>query len=279
MKTYLSVGIGDFFCLDSLLTKEEKENISEIYWACRFGKEIGDILFENSDYPNFKKSYIIPDDVGRNLMKMVEPNAENFWHFRPDFPGRKELFLRYAGVSENELNIIDAVGIFKDQNRKFIKSSMFLNCDKFKINELEKDSYILVHYPTSTRPILDQAVFTEEDWKNIEDFAKKHNKKVVVVTDTKLNLESYNFIILYKFDIRYYPSLVKNCFYFLGCDSFLAVLATRIHTQDKISIKAGKTHMPDINHFINDVWSSKYFLPYSPEIVSTFLKHSLEYKL
>ena len=32
MKTYLSLGIGDLFFLDSIITKEEKESISEICW-------------------------------------------------------------------------------------------------------------------------------------------------------------------------------------------------------------------------------------------------------
>ena len=32
MKTYISAGIGDLFFLDSILTKEEKESITEIYW-------------------------------------------------------------------------------------------------------------------------------------------------------------------------------------------------------------------------------------------------------
>ena len=40
MKTYISVGIGDMMCLDSVLTQEERNNISEMFWACRFGKDL-----------------------------------------------------------------------------------------------------------------------------------------------------------------------------------------------------------------------------------------------
>ena len=36
MKTYISTGIGDLFFLDSILTKEEKESITEIYWKLSF---------------------------------------------------------------------------------------------------------------------------------------------------------------------------------------------------------------------------------------------------
>ena len=62
MKTYISTGIGDLFFLDSILTKEEKESITEIYWACRFGCVMKDLLENNPAYPNLKEQYLIDDD-------------------------------------------------------------------------------------------------------------------------------------------------------------------------------------------------------------------------
>ena len=44
MKTYISAGIGDLFFLDSILTTEEKESITEIYWACRFGYVLKELM-------------------------------------------------------------------------------------------------------------------------------------------------------------------------------------------------------------------------------------------
>ena len=52
MKTYLSLGIGDLFFIDSILTKEEKESISEIYWACTFGKVVEPLMKDNQSYHN-----------------------------------------------------------------------------------------------------------------------------------------------------------------------------------------------------------------------------------
>ena len=40
MKTYICTGIGDMMSLDTVISPEKKESISEIYWACRFGKNL-----------------------------------------------------------------------------------------------------------------------------------------------------------------------------------------------------------------------------------------------
>ena len=73
MKTYVSLGIGDLFFLDSILTKEEKESISEIYWACRFGYVMEKLMKNNPSYPNLKAQHTIIDDVGKKAMATLDP--------------------------------------------------------------------------------------------------------------------------------------------------------------------------------------------------------------
>ena len=51
MKTYISAGIGDLFFLDSILTTEEKESITEIYWACRFGYVLKAVSYTHLTLP------------------------------------------------------------------------------------------------------------------------------------------------------------------------------------------------------------------------------------
>ena len=85
MKTYVSLGIGDLFFLDSILTSEEKESISELYWACRFGYIMQRLMENNPSYPNLKAQNTIADEVGKDAMASLDPIAIPFWHFRPDF--------------------------------------------------------------------------------------------------------------------------------------------------------------------------------------------------
>lgn len=276
MKTYLSVGIGDFVCLDSLLTKEEKENITEIYWGCRFGKVISQWVGElNEDYPNYKFSHFIDDQRGKDLMKGVESHACDFWHFRPDFRGRLNIALQEFSVKTEDIRIIDAVSIFSDPNRIFNKSSILSLSDKFFLNHIEPKSYILVHYPTSTRPRGDIASITHEDWININEYSKKINKKIIIISDKDIQIPIDGYTLLNNSDIRFYPWLVKNCYYYIGCDSFIAGLSAKCLPINRISIKS---HDPNVSSYVRSTWGSKYFLPYSPDEVSSFYKTFLEYK-
>jgi hypothetical protein len=277
MKTYLAVGVGDFVCIDSLLTKEEKESISEIYWGCRFGYAISELLSSNICYPNLKKHHIVPDEVGKSLMNLIEPNASEFWHFRPDFAGRAEMFLRKFSINRNEVNIIDAAAILSDPSRKFIKSSIVDNCLQINVHNLASNSYILLHYPTSTRPRSDIARITNEEWTEIIKFSKNVNKKLVIITDVDLDLpSSEDIMVLKNSDIKSYPYLVKNCYYYMGCDSFIAGMAAKCLPANKISIKS---HDPHVDRYIETTRGSKYFLPHSVEEVKSFYKPFFEYKL
>ena len=85
MKTYISTGIGDMVFLDSILTLEEKATMTEIYWACRFGKDLVPLLENNPDYPNLTGQYTIDDEVGKAEMAKIQSIAVPFWHFRPDY--------------------------------------------------------------------------------------------------------------------------------------------------------------------------------------------------
>ena len=169
MKTYVSLGIGDLFFLDSILTSEEKESISELYWACRFGYIMQRLMENNPSYPNLKAQYTIPDEVGKDAMASLDPIAIPFWHFRPDFQRNFEVGLKLFGIEEEwdnqNLQTIDAPSMFFDDTRPFTESSFVKH--RKKIDE----DYILVHYPTSTRPRHDIAVITEEDIKFVYDLS------------------------------------------------------------------------------------------------------------
>ena len=68
MKIYLSVGIGDMVVLDSILTAQEKQNITEIYWGCRFGRHLIPLMESNPSYPNLRVQHVLNDAVGAKEM-------------------------------------------------------------------------------------------------------------------------------------------------------------------------------------------------------------------
>lgn len=269
MKTYLSVGIGDMVFLDSILTLEEKATITEIYWACRFGKCISPLMEGNSDYPNLVAQYVIDDEIGKQAMASLDPVAIPFWHFRPDFPRNYEVGLSLFGLNPNEVQAVDAAGCFVDTTRGFVGSSFIKNAKPVEMSE-----YILFHYPTSTRPRSDIATILREDWEFVEQLSQEKKLKVIVVSDCDIDIPLSNYEHLINPSITYIVDLVASCDYYAGCDSFCAHLASKVLPKENLFIKS---HELNITNKLLTTTFARAFLPHSPEDVATFYKTYIGY--
>ncbi len=277
MKTYLSVGIGDMMCLDSLLTQEERNKITEIYWGCRFGKDIIPLFEINKFYPNLKKHHTIPDEIGLAEMSRIDSGALNFWHFRPDFENNFRAALKIFEIESlrDELNIIDAASYFNNPNKTFTNSSFLDSANEDIVNWVDlgitPNNYILFHYPTSTRPRTDIATITDQDWSFIEQLSQKQNMKVIVISDCEIEKKVSNSIILVKPDIKQIVSLTKFAKFYAGCDSFVAILASKVLKPENLFVKS---HDPNIQSTVlYHTWLQRFFQPNSPETISKFYKH------
>jgi hypothetical protein len=268
VKTYLAVGVGDMMCLDSLITADEKESISEIYWATHAGKYLVPLMDGNPAYPNLRRHHLIPDDVARQAMAQVDPNAINFWHFRPDFAPNLAMGLSLFGLDGSDLQLVDAAGVFLDPSRVYMGSSFLDNC-----GGPPDEDFILFHYPTSTRPRQDIAQITESDWTFTEALSQSTGLKVMVVSDHLIDVPLSNFELLVNEDIRRIVNLSKYCEYYVGCDSFCAHLAAKCHSKHRLHIKS---HDPNVAWSVmSNEWFKKAFLPHPPEDVITFYKPSI----
>lgn len=269
MKTYMSVGIGDMVFLDSILTLEEKSTISEIYWACRFGKCLIPLFENNTDYPNLVSQHIINDNVGKRAMEQLQPIAVPFWHFRPDYPLNFKVGLDLFGLKEDEVQAVDATGCFMDINRKYVGSSFIKNAKPVNI-----DNYMVFHYPTSTRPRSDIASISSDDWNFVENISKEKNLKVIVISDCLIDIPLSNYQHLINPDIVHIVDLIASCNYYAGCDSFCAHLASKVLPKENLFIKS---HEPDIANKLLNTTFSRAFLPHSPEDVVKFYKTYIGY--
>ena len=261
MKTYICVGIGDMIFLDSILTKEEKETITEIYWGCRFGEALKPLLDGNPDYPNLTNQHTIDEEAGRSAMERISPGQGDFWHFRPDFPANYRVGLELFGLNEDEVQAVDAVGCFEDSTRPYVRSSFVSNA-----NKLDIDPYIFFHYPTSTRPRTDIAKIDADDWAFISELSRKENLKVIIVSDCEVNVPLLNYELLIKPDIKHIVELAASCSYYVGCDSFGAHLSSKVLSKEKLFIKLS----PNFTGW--NTWLSRAFLPHPLEDVKTFYK-------
>jgi len=280
MKTYLSVGIGDMMCLDSLLTKEERESITEIYWACRFGKIIAPLMQNNPGYPNLKKQHFIDDEIGKNAMVQLDPVAVPFWHFRPDFPRNFQIGLSLFELDGDEIQAIDVAGTFAEvcdnvkkgvsKDELFYESTFLKNAK----DPVHRD-YILFHYPTSTRPKQDICQIDDRDWNFVEELSQKTNLQVIVISDNDITVPLSNYHLLVNPNILLIVDLVARCEYYAGCDSFCSILASKRLPKERLYIK---THDPNITTNLlseNCGFMYSYFNPHSPQDIAYFYKSYL----
>ncbi|NBW57613.1 hypothetical protein EBR43_07495 [bacterium] len=274
MKTYISCGIGDLICFDSFLTQAERNSISEIYWGCRFGKLMAPLLEENFFYPNLKKQYFIDDEVGKKhwIQQGHEPSHWTFWHFRSDIPQDYKLALELFNIKEDEVQDFTPINLYNDTNRRYNGSSFLYNACKEDINWSELETtpgkYILVHYPTSTRPRNDISKIFDDDWSLLEKTSKEKNLNILVITDTAIDLPFKNFKILHMPSLKTIVALAKYAGYYFGCDSFVSILCSRILAHNRLNIKSPRQNIKE--SLPTHTWNHKYFAPHKPEIIQKF---------
>ena len=274
MKTYLSVGIGDMMCLDAIMTQSERESITEIYWGCRFGKDIAPIIDFNNFY-KVKKHHFIEDEVGANNMKRTHqynPAKNLFWHYRPDIEPDYTIGKELLNINSNEVLPLDAVKAVLDVNKTYQGSSFLMSSSSSDIIWANLGSipfnYILMHYPTSTRPRTDIATIDNDDWNFINKLSKKTDLKVIIITDKPLNPPIDNFLVLEKPPLISVIALSKYAGYYVGCDSFIAILSCKVLPPHKLFIK---THDKNIHDRLPTyTWIKKYFLPHDYKAIQQF---------
>lgn len=268
MKTYLSVGIGDMVLLDAMLTPEEKASMSEIYWACRFGKHLTPLLENNPEYPNLTLFHTISDEVGKQAMAGLDPVAIPFWHFRPDFPRNfakgLQLFHLEEEFQQGRLQTINVIGLFYATERKCLGSSFLKNANPTPYGE-----HILFHYPSSTRPRSDIASITESDWRFVESLSQETGLKVVVVSDTHFRPPLSNYDLLVNQQLRFIVDLAASCSFYAGCDSFCAHLATKRLPKERLFVK---THEANVKEKLLTSYFGRCFMPHPPEDIAYFYK-------
>lgn len=268
-------------CLDSVLSQIERNQISEIFWACRFGSSLKPLMENNPLYPTLKIQHTLQDEVGIDAWKRIYPHGDDwkFWHFRPDYPTNLQIGSSCFGRTPGDFDlIIDAARIFQDPNRHYTNSSFILNAKENDINwwgpqDIVPYNYILVHYPTSTRPRSDIAQFTLTDWEFVKNLSQKENLPVVVITDTDIQIPLTNSILLKNPPIKEIPVLTKFCKFYVGCDSFVCHLSCKSLDRDHLFVK---THEPNVALKLEtNVWIRKYFYPHPWQDVAKFYKSYL----
>jgi hypothetical protein len=278
MKVYLCVGIGDMMCVDGILTQKERDSITEIYWGCRFGVDLIPVMEKNPFY-KITKQHIIPDELGKEAMRILYPGGPDqlFWHFMPDLPSEYNYGKKLLGIENEDVTPINVAAMFLDPGKTFQGSTFLMGASltdiKWDTLGVQPRQYILMHYPTSTRPRSDIAVINDSDWIFVEELSKRTGLKVIIITDVEIQPRLSNYQVLIKPDLQSVIALAKYAEYYTGCDSFVAILCCKALSQKKLFIK---THDQNIVHKLATHNVFPHFLPHAYGTIKDFYKPFLK---
>lgn len=294
MKTFISAGIGDAFCMDSILTQSERESITEIYWGCKYGKVLAPIFETNPSYPNLIKQHVmLEEDVIKYFDEHFPPNYNHhgnprccsFWHFKnsPGDYNHRDSFNIAAGIFGISLSEINQdftpSRFFLDPNRTFDKSTFIeisqmsdFNWEQYNI---KPQNYILMQHSSDNRPKSDISSINERDWEIVEKISQERNLPVVIITDRRdVEVPLTNYIILNVFDfplensLKMIVALCKNCSYYAGLDSYVGILASKVLTPDNLYVKSYNRNITQ--DLSSNVWLHKFFMPHNVEDIKSF---------
>lgn len=272
MKTYMCAGIGDMFCVDTLLTQQERESITEIYWGCRFGKDLAPLISYNYFYPNVQKQHIISDEIG---MAHMDSYSKLFWHYRGDFPDNFRKGVELFGICKEDIDQdFSSHPVIFDRNRTFQGSTFLQNACREDIESIVPQKYILIHAPTSTRPRSDITVFTEQDWDKIYMLVDKYKLPLVVVSDYDIPIkEKTGVYSCLNLPLKTVVALCKYAKMFIGCDSFCSILCSKVLNWQHMVIKSHDSNIK--NTVMHHYGYQTYFLPQTPDILSSIFTYQI----
>ena len=267
-------GIGDFLALDHMFKFSENNNI---IFICKQGKILKK-LFE--EIPFLQNKYFYIDFDFDNILKKPGFNGKNeLYEFIPQI---KKYFYNIKVIDIGEYfqiftkNIDSMISNYNQYYNK-IMQSIILPDIKIKFN-LPKTYAIICPYTEDNRiwcvncKHIHEEVkycdltrnFSKLDFENTIKFLKNNNIIGVLISLKAIDIKHKNIINLStKTTLLESIEITKQAKYYIGVDTFLATITTRIIKEKNIIIKCNN------NHGIN--YKKIYWFPYLNLKLFTFI--------
>jgi len=274
MYAFVICGVGDFICIDYFLH------------------------FKNINFIFVSKSSLLLKTLLMKTEKINNSNTKHFavyFNFnslnRPGFKDKNEMFscIPYLNLLTQikKINIID-ITFFKfvrntvnykpntelmNQKNKFLTTTYCNVKEKFNLPDnivlicpctrdnrvkciLCNTSHTEIHNCVATRN------FTRTDYYNTKTILKKNKMIGVIVTDIYVNIcEDFENLFINlsgKTSIEESIEILKASNAYIGIDSFLSVIASKIFTSDNVTIKCNNKHGYE--------WKAVYWYPLNPQL-------------
>lgn len=222
----LTGGLGDVIALESFISDEERNDITEIMWATRALPSLRLLQPINYVFPNFKNQIILYEDWAQNdEERKIKP-----WNLitKQDIHTK----LKMKNIDLNTITDFSIAALFGEikQNKRIFNKSKFIELDK-KPEINIANNYIVIH-PMSDNTD-EQRTLNTEEWNCIIQWLELSNNNAIVINkikdETKYQVPINSRII----DLTNKTSLlesiwiIKHASGFIGSCSSMSVIAAR----------------------------------------------------
>lgn len=254
---FITGGIGDVIALESFFSSVFRENLNTIYYGTNKQQPIQSLFETIPNYPNLINHVVVWKDFS------------NFWCFfgKEDYlhkATREKIHIPYGVYNAEDFSISRK---FHDLNIKSYNNSSFIlfelaNIDKFS---LPQDYVCICPYSTDKRTRIRD--FNHLDWKGTLNYLKRNELKGVILNIGNDRIPEDKHLINLNNQTTLIESIeiLKKSKGYIGVDSSLSVLATKLFSDSDIFIKSNNQHLYR--------WKHVY---YAPKTNFNFIRESFQ---
>jgi hypothetical protein len=228
---FISGGIGDVFAVESFLTDEERAEISSIFYAT-IKKEPIQELFKSLSWPKLKNHVTAWDDFS------------NFWCFYTLAECASKVSKTGALSKIKQAKDLSILTVFNEVKKGNVKynGSSFLNQKIARIKKFNLPSNYIVISPYSTDKRLAGRDFVEKDWDKCFEYLNYTKLNGVVINSGNDFIPSGVINLSNKTSVTEAVEILKSAKGYIGVDSWLSVLASKLFIQPYLQVKSVNKH-------------------------------------
>lgn len=247
MKILFNGGLGDFIVVESFLTDSEKNEVSEIALASRSLTPIKELIENYPIFPNLQKITVFFDNWEKVFSFVDIPHIENL---------NKELGLNIdltfikTFIDYNIINIFPQINSGSRQlqnSRLFVQKSISI--------QLPDLFGIINPYSPSDRQN-GKRDFTTTEWNNVISNIEKLGHKFYVINTSDDFVPNHLLLVdlSKKTSIIESLEIAKKASYYIGIDSWIPAILSKIMPPENLVIKTTSSHyMQYLNIYLNPI--------------------------
>jgi len=242
MKLLFTGGVGDLITIESFMSQTEKDSVTDVYLACRSVVPVKHIIETYQLFPNNKS------------IKVFYDKWDDFFSF-VDFNHLKQLNIdKNLNLNIQELeqckdmNIINVFPEINSFQRRYYQSSLIKKAPA--VLPCLPSKYGVINPYSSADRQEGRRDFKVSEWNNVIKNIEKLNIPFVVVNKTTDYVPIHPLLVNLsnQTDIVTSIEIIKNAMWYIGIDSWMPALLSKILNHNNLVVKTMSGHYVQYLH-------------------------------